>query len=1402
MKKNSCSMCQMTILTFFYVFLELTAASTPLVNSFSKIPLHGTPPSPRQYPILVPLPSSTVENPAFIAFGGIDGRKYYLENVLQFGINSGEWNSVEVNGITSTPKRCDFAYYTTKSDIVIWGGMGPDGFYDDMWSFNLQTKVWSEVSQSHQRPTARQGAAFAQYDKFFAIFGGRDNSQKQNDAWLFNIETHEWSQIAKTDNTQAPNVPSTRAYGNAYLSSSYIYVFGGYTSKGNQSEKVYRHPLNPNANEDNKWELMTLQKIEKSNSRTSDVNYELNEDVPRPRSSSGIAVEDKRVFIFGGEDCSVSPVQYVRETLLYDFSTTDTDKTVKWQIFPMKDEDNVSPRRDCGTTLMKIKKGENIITKVFAFGGIRDGSVLGDLVSLTVPSKNEYVFSEKVYFNSSKENSVQSETIESPNEYGAIGEYVQETVPVPSIPNPRAHHRALAALGRMWVFGGTGEGGVLFNDLFSFDLTDPDPVSKGTWLEHSYVGDVSPPAKSNFVFVEHSGRLFIFGGKGIDPITGKQTSTNDLWEYSILAKQWKQIKPKTNLRPPLCYDSAGILLHKHIYIFGGRKDNMDVINELWSFSLVSLEWKKHKYMPQLTNSVPKPITEKTLQDYVMNERRNDRNNSNSAQKNEEKRIRGTGKQSNDSLNTIFSNGKESNEEQASSRASIWSLSPSEQRRYRKYPGLADIDGIDMTEHPSRHSQFAQTGKDSSIQRSLGNLSSDSYEPLPRESATLYPTTYTHNGVERDLVIIAGGVNEARESYLTLDRIILPLENDDSPDVIVLDPFNPDIEEYKNIPIYYRSYTAVAENGIVSFAGLSVDDAKDRINYWKLNDQSHIEFFYCQDKEKYPFISGGSAVYHGRKLFCFGGNIVGLKLPSENQYHNQFWVLNLNQSYFSCSPGTKNGEGELCEICDVGTFSKNFASKDCVQCNAGSYNPMKGGKAGYHCIACLQGEYNNKDGQGKCEPCDEGKYCPIGSRLQNASKPELRDVDHQPPLYESKDSWSLIITGISYGGGLLIGIIISLICVCCPSRSYLFKLDLFSDKHSNKLDPITNTAPKVLKKSRIGGFVSIIYLCFAIGAACAVIVEFCVNHLTETKSVISAVMDPSTQLNSVEVKYFRASLELKDFFGGCAAGVDDPNVATDWTDCHKDFRASTSQIIIKDADGNTKDPELKCKQTPSNNKLLRNVVDCEVQLEHKNVVLDFPKSGTFPSIFIDTKTEDAHCYAMYATLEVDTGIDYDNIHKRASLNQLLATSKTGKPFKGTNSTKFIFQMIPSIFTNPRGYPTVGFQIVETKVNEGSTAEADEIFVLYGLSAEMQFIKDVNILKTNWVERQKIPAFLANIMSTMMGFMGIFGSAVMVLEVLSSMRLPCANKLKEGIFKKLRDDKDEEVMPRHQYYAPMI
>ncbi|CAI9580813.1 unnamed protein product [Staurois parvus] len=211
-------------------FQSLDAKKTQVVETAC------APPSPRLNASLTPHP----EKDELILFGGeyFNGQKTFLYNELYiYNIKKNSWNKIDVPN--PPPRRCAHqavAVPQAGGQIWVFGGefASPDGeqfyHYKDLWVLHLANKTWEHI-KSTGGPSGRSGHRMLYTKRQLIVFGGFHESTRDyiyyNDLYTFNLDTFTWAKISPSGTGPSPRSGcqmTTTQDGNVVL-------YGGYSKQ-------------------------------------------------------------------------------------------------------------------------------------------------------------------------------------------------------------------------------------------------------------------------------------------------------------------------------------------------------------------------------------------------------------------------------------------------------------------------------------------------------------------------------------------------------------------------------------------------------------------------------------------------------------------------------------------------------------------------------------------------------------------------------------------------------------------------------------------------------------------------------------------------------------------------------------------------------------------------------------------------------------------------------------------------------------------------------------------------------------------------------------------------------------------------------------------------------------------
>jgi hypothetical protein len=125
-------------------------------------------------------------NDRLIMFGGQTDATPFLGDTWALAADG--WR--EITPEVSPPARNFYAmaFDDERGIAVLFGGNSAEGNLNDVWVFDVRAEAWSQIEQSGEPPSPRQGhdAAWVPGQGLY-VFGGNDGSSDLNDLWLLTL---------------------------------------------------------------------------------------------------------------------------------------------------------------------------------------------------------------------------------------------------------------------------------------------------------------------------------------------------------------------------------------------------------------------------------------------------------------------------------------------------------------------------------------------------------------------------------------------------------------------------------------------------------------------------------------------------------------------------------------------------------------------------------------------------------------------------------------------------------------------------------------------------------------------------------------------------------------------------------------------------------------------------------------------------------------------------------------------------------------------------------------------------------------------------------------------------------------------------------------------------------------
>ena len=194
---------------------------------------------------------------------GIANDGSYLEGLFSFyyDTNVDTWRTDSQQAYNYPDSRGFYGSFYYNGGYYIFGGIGPNGVYNDMWCYNIQYQQWTEV-QIPNPILPRSSFAYTSFtyqDKFyFAVLGGKSSQTNIElfDFYLYDVAGNSW--IQQANYTNCCNFTLSRGQIQYYEGS--IYLFAGASSYEDQLlyyEGLCTYDLS-NSGTSSNWELLSV----------------------------------------------------------------------------------------------------------------------------------------------------------------------------------------------------------------------------------------------------------------------------------------------------------------------------------------------------------------------------------------------------------------------------------------------------------------------------------------------------------------------------------------------------------------------------------------------------------------------------------------------------------------------------------------------------------------------------------------------------------------------------------------------------------------------------------------------------------------------------------------------------------------------------------------------------------------------------------------------------------------------------------------------------------------------------------------------------------------------------------------------------------------------------------------
>jgi hypothetical protein len=127
-----------------------------------------------------------------------------LNDIWGLDLRTLEWADLTppADGPTPRPRLTPSAVYDPGGQrMLMWSGQGDEGFFNDLWAFDLKQGAWTELSPAGAVPNPRYGtvSALDPGSGSMAIFAGFTDEGRFGDTWRYELERGAWTRIFENE---------------------------------------------------------------------------------------------------------------------------------------------------------------------------------------------------------------------------------------------------------------------------------------------------------------------------------------------------------------------------------------------------------------------------------------------------------------------------------------------------------------------------------------------------------------------------------------------------------------------------------------------------------------------------------------------------------------------------------------------------------------------------------------------------------------------------------------------------------------------------------------------------------------------------------------------------------------------------------------------------------------------------------------------------------------------------------------------------------------------------------------------------------------------------------------------------------------------------------------------------
>src|SRR5439155_1602023 len=140
-----------------------------------------------------------------VLFGGYNEAGSFSDDTWTYDFNTNTWANMEPAAGPLARRLPAMAYDSDSDRVILFGGYGWGGNYDDTWAYDFNTNNWPNLNPVSKLPTRLYHAMAydSQSDRVILVGGYTQSGQPDYDIWAYDFNANTWTSMDPLDKPRA-----------------------------------------------------------------------------------------------------------------------------------------------------------------------------------------------------------------------------------------------------------------------------------------------------------------------------------------------------------------------------------------------------------------------------------------------------------------------------------------------------------------------------------------------------------------------------------------------------------------------------------------------------------------------------------------------------------------------------------------------------------------------------------------------------------------------------------------------------------------------------------------------------------------------------------------------------------------------------------------------------------------------------------------------------------------------------------------------------------------------------------------------------------------------------------------------------------------------------------------------